>query len=125
MMGIRKVASIIAPHWHKVIAEEGFQLIVVALTQSLTPEHLQYMADNGLSLAEVLQSMGESRGGLDSGDDPRAQYLQSCTDDHLIALIADVAPAHAAVIRTNPEFAARMLADIRSAVGGNLDDESS
>ncbi len=119
MMGLRKLGEIIGPHWHKVIAEEAFMLIAVALAQSLSPEHMRHMAENGMRFKDAMDDSGFGDPDLDKSEDPRVKYLVSCTDEHLLKLLDDAVPEQAEVIRQYPDFAAQMLADIRNAVGGS------
>lgn len=118
MMGLRKLGGLIAPHWNKVIAEEAFMLAALSLAQALTPEHMRYMAENGMRLSDAMDEYGFGDPDLDKSEDPRVQYLVSCSDEHLLELLDEVVPEQSAVIREYPEFASQMLADIRSAVGG-------
>lgn len=118
MMGLSRVSALIRPNWHKVKAQEAFQMAAVAIAESLTEDHLHYMGQNDVRLSAFLNDLGMDSDALAGGDDPAIKHLLACTDDFLLALLDEVLPEKTAVIRQYPVFAHHMMVDLRGAIGG-------
>lgn len=118
MMGFKKVFAVIAPHYYQVMAEDAWCDAARSLAAYLTPEHIRYMAENGMGFGEALREFGVVDDDMDNSDDPGVKYLSTLPDDYLLDLLDQAVPEQAVVIRRYPEFAKQMLADLRAVIGG-------
>jgi hypothetical protein len=102
--------------------EEAFKAAVVGISEGLTPDHLRRMAEDGLTLAMVMDEAGLE---MDSPPDPESKavkHLQSLSDEYLFGLLEDVVPEHAKVIDQYPGFKSSVIHDLRVMAGAPTND---
>lgn len=119
MMGFKKLAEKISPYYYQIVAEEAFQTAAVTLAGSLTPAHLAYMAEHGVSLGEAMKQMGFDTDDLSAVPPKTAEYLLGCSDEYLLELLQKYIPEHVTVIKKYPGFAESIINDLRTIIGGS------
>ena len=118
---MNRVVSFFADTYRQVKAEEMFQVVAVVLAEHLTVDRLKGMAQAGVGLLDLLKSFpgeGPELAGLDLEDRPELEYLASLRDERVLELLDEAVPEHAAVLREKPEYARKVIADLRKLVGG-------
>ena len=118
---MNKVVSFMANTYRQVKAEETFQVAAVVLAEQLTVDRLRGMAAAGVGLLDLLESFpgeGAELDELDMEDSPELEYLAGLSDERVLELLDEAVPEHAAVLRENPEYARKVIADLRKLVGG-------
>lgn len=114
---MNKVVSFFANTYREVKAEEVFQALATVLAEYLTVDRFKGMARAGVGLLELLEEVPVIEG-LDAEDSPELEYLASLPDESMMELLDEAVPEHAAVLRENPDYAKKVIADLRKLVGG-------
>ncbi len=114
---MNKVVSFMADTYRMVKAEETFQLAAVVLGEHLTVDRLKGMAQHGVGLLDLLDEAAELEE-LGLEDSPEVEDLARLSDERVLELLEEAVPEHAAVLRENPEYARKVIADLRKLVGG-------
>ena len=114
---MNKVISFFAGTYQQVKAEEIFQAGATVLAEYLTIDRFKEMARAGVSLLDLLEGASVIEG-LDPEDNPGLEHLASLPDETMMELLDEAVPEHAAVLRENPEYAKKVIADLRKLVGG-------
>lgn len=114
---MNKVFSFFASTYQQVKAEEIFQAGATVLAEYLTIDRFKGMARAGVGLLDLLEEAPVIEG-LDPEDSPELEYLASLPDETMMELLDEAVPEHAAVLRENPEYARKVIADLRKLVGG-------
>lgn|GEM_PF-3688047 len=114
---MNKVVSFFADTYRQVKAEEMFQVAAIVLAEHLTVDRVRGMAQAGVGLLDLLEETPELEG-LELEDSPELEYLASLPDERMMELLEDAVPEHAAVLRENPKFGKKIIAELRKLVGG-------
>lgn len=114
---MNKVVSFFADTYRQVKAEEIFQVAAIVLAERLTVDRVRGMAQAGVGPLALLQEDPDLEG-LDLEDRAELECLAGLPDERLMELLDEAVPEHAAVLRENPEYARKVIADLRKLVGG-------
>lgn len=114
---MNKVVSFFANTYREVKAEEVFQALATVLAEYLTIDRFKGMARAGVGLLDLLEEV-PVLDGLDPDDSSELEYLRNLPDERMMDLLDEAVPEHAAVLRENPEYAKKVIADLRKLVGG-------
>ncbi len=111
---MNRVMPFFVDTYRQVKAEETFQTVAIVLAEHLTVDRLRGMAAAGVGLLPLMDEAAD----LGVQDSPEARYLAGLFDGRLLEMLDEAIPEHAAVLRENPEYTKRFLADLRNLVGG-------
>ncbi len=114
---MNKVVSFFADTYRQVKAEEIFQVAAIVLAERLTVDRVRGMAQAGVGPLALLEEDPDLEG-LDLEDRAELECLAGLPDERLMELLDEAVPEHAAVLRENPEYARKVIADLRKLVGG-------
>lgn len=114
---MNRVVSFFAHTYRQVKAEEMFQTAAIVLAEQLTVDRLRGMAQAGVGLLDLLEEDPELDE-LDLEDSGELEYLAGLSDERVLELLDEAVPEHAAVLRERPEYARKVIADLRKLVGG-------
>ncbi len=114
---MNKAMSIFADTYRMVKVEETLQVAATVLAEYLTVDRLRGMARAGIGLLDLLGEAPEL-GEFDPEDHPELGHLVGLSDERVLELLDEAVPEHAAVLRENPEYAKKVIADLRKMVGG-------
>lgn len=114
---MNKAMSFFADTYRMVKVEETLQVAATVLAEYLTVDRLRGMARAGIGLLDLLGETSELDG-FDMENHSGLAYLAGLSDERVLELLDEAVPEHAAVLRENPEYARRVIADLRKMVGG-------
>lgn len=114
-MGVRTAFGKVSTAFVQIWAEDRFKHAAFMLSESITPNHLRMLAANDhTTFTEMLEAVGY--GGLKATPNAGTNYLQQCSTEHLLGLLDEVVPEHAAVLREHPKLAKQVADGLRAMV---------
>jgi len=108
----------IASAFVQIVAERKFKEAVASFISGIPPEYLEYWAANNMSLEDVLGMVGKSIVPPKTPLHPGAEHLLSLPAERILALIEDVAPSHARILRKYPVYSEGVLRTLKEMLSG-------
>jgi hypothetical protein len=126
MQGFFAKAKTIGSEFARVRTEEFFKLQAerhlkekaVEICEGLGPEQIEKMVAMDLHLADLLRETGYQVPKVAPYARPAVSYLQSRTDEEMLAILDQVVPAQVAILRKYPHFAHHIIEDLKALGGG-------
>jgi len=88
------------------------------ICEGLSPVQIQKMADADLRLSDLLKETNFEVPEVHPLARPAVSYVQGLSDERMLEVLEEVAPAQVAVLRRNPQFAHLMIEDLKM-LGGS------
>ena len=95
-------------------AERTFQKIVFSVGQSLTPSLMESMAQQGITVAQLMQDTGQTIPKLEGVlIEMGVRHVSNLSKTRLLELIREALPEHASVFDRYPAFADQVAQDLK------------
>ena len=89
-----------------------------AICDGLTAEHMEKMAKQNLTLAQLLQRTGHTIPKVSILARPAVNHLVQMPDEEILDLLQAVVPENVAVLRRHPAFCASVIRDLKRFASG-------
>ena len=96
----------------RIKAERAFQSICQELFERVPAEDLENLAVRNTNVKHMLTEYAIEV--PTHANNPGVTYLLKCSDDHLLALMEEVAPKHVKVLRAHHDYALQMVGQLKS-----------
>ena len=99
-------------------AERKLQEVAKAICDGLTPKHMESMAKQNLTLAQLLQETGHTIPKVSILAKPGVDHLAQLPDEEILRLLEEVVPDNVVVLRRHPTFCASVIRDLKAFATG-------
>lgn len=97
----------------EVRAERKLQEVAIAICDGLTPGHMEKMAKQNLTLAQLLPQTGYKIPKVSALARPGVDHLAQMPDEEILRLLEEVVPDNVAVLRRYPDFCRSVIRDFK------------
>lgn len=100
-------------------ARRAFKTIVLEISKSVTPSHLEYLAINEIPFSDIMTKVGKNiqiKPTPLENLNPGIKYILTLTDQEVINLLLEVIPEHVVVLRKYPIFTQSVIKELRGLV---------
>lgn len=101
----------------EVRAEHALQNVALSICYGLTPAHMETMARQNLTLAQLLRETGHTIPKVSVLAKPGVDHLARMPDEEILQLLEEVVPENVAVLRRYPSFCSSVIRDLKAFAG--------